>query len=389
MSFLSEFEDQREVYREGDYEFKQTFGGVEITGFHGRASMSEPFVVPNALGGEDVVAIGKNGLSQLSCKTIVLPEPLRSIESGAVSSNPFLKTVVIPANVDDVEYGAFANCDRLENLEISRDNDAYKFRKGALYSLGREPSLVFVPQGRKLVDLVVPNGIKKIDARAVAYNGCLQRVFLPSSVDEVDNCAFMGCQSLNQFVVSRGNFHYRAVKGALFQRFASVLCRYPAARNRRTVVVPESVCEIEGGAFSANFYIERVEIPSTIYSIEDSTFYYCTALECVLLPETLRNIETYAFGYCTALREIKLPDSVSNIEDYAFWHSGLESVKLSENLVSIGAGAFEGCSKLKTIAIPESVEFIGENAFPCETTLRVAPGGRAEEWARENKRKIC
>ena len=412
MSTAFENDDQREVFNEGLYLYKQTYGGVEIAGLRQDAQTPNQLNVPETLGGEDVVAIGERAFKGRNFVQIALPETLRTIESRAFDSCERLTEVRIPGSVENIEGTAFSSCSSLRTLKFFGKSYSYRFHQNALYSLGDEPSLVCLLPGSTLTELRIPNGIVKIEARSVAYNGWLERVYIPQTVADIDVCAFMGTQRIDRFHVSKNNFYFRSVKGALFAMFMPTLYRYPSARKRETIVVPETVLAIDGGAFSANFNVKRVVLPDTIYSVDDSTFYYCTNLESVRLPSTLREIECYAFGWCKKLANIRIPNAVSTIDAYAFMRTGIESVELPESLtslgerafshcrnlkrvqlpeglVSVGAGAFERCSSLETIDVPPSVEAIEEDAFPLGARLRVARGSYAEEWARENKRRIC
>lgn len=90
-----------------------------------------------------------------------------------------------------------------------------------------------------------------------------------------------------------------------------------------------------------------------------------TTVTSVVIPNTVQEIQKYAFYNCVGLRSVTIPSSVRFIREYAFYGDGkLEDVDLS-NIEAIGARAFCGCSKL---TLDPEVDLrktyaIGERAF--------------------------
>ena len=71
------------------------------------------------------------------------------------------------------------------------------------------------------------------------------------------------------------------------------------------------------------------------------------------------------------------------IGEKAFWGcENLSEATLPESLTIIGTQAFAYKKKKKTLALPSLVTHIGDDAFPEQVVLKVVPGSRAEEWAK-------
>jgi len=189
---------------------------------------------------------------------------------------------------------------------------------------------------RNLKSIVFPNSLKMIGAAAFANCNNLTEVELPNSLTRMDTCAFMGCYSLNKVAIS------------------------------------SSLKSIEPLAFRS-CPLENITIPEGVQTIGLKAFEYCDELVQVTLPETLTMIGNFAFSACAKLKDIHLPSHLSDI----------------------GYRAFEDCKSWKFIQLPNSLTIVGEYAFigckpillqlPPKLTVKAVPleqrGG--EDWNEE------
>ena len=170
-----------------------------------------------------------------------------------------------------------------------------------------------------------------------------------------------------------------------------------AFQNRtdlRTVMIPDSVTEIEaysfnnctnlsnvtlskslkymgGRAFGSCEKITQIEIPKSLdncgnsgYASYHGPFGACSGLKKITFEEGTTEISSGLFRGCTGLEEINIPDSVTEIESSSFEDSiNLVSVNIPDSVIKIGNEAFAGCEKIESINIPDSVTEIGESTF--------------------------
>ena len=139
-----------------------------------------------------------------------------------------------------------------------------------------------------------------------------------------------------------GDIYYEVFKGGKY-----IVVRGLANADAAEVVIPD---KIDG-------------VPVTV--IGEKAFYECEGLTSVTLPETIENIEIGAFDGCTALAEINFPSSLKSIGASAFYNAGLKSIDLPEGLEIIGTYAFSACPGITVFTIPKSVKEIGDKAIGC------------------------
>lgn len=89
------------------------------------------------------------------------------------------------------------------------------------------------------------------------------------------------------------------------------------------------------------------------------------ALKSLVIPEGVKNIYGGAFSNCSSLEHIVLPYSLSLIDSYAFFNcKSLDNVVIPECVEYIGKRAFFNCTNLKTVIINgPKIEYIGPGAF--------------------------
>lgn len=159
--------------------------------------------------------------------------------------------------------------------------------------------------------------------------------------------------------------------------------------GRQISIIGHSVFGVEPGKDT----LESVVIPETVTDIQDYAFASAHSLKKVTLPSNLRYLGYDAFFACVALKEINIPESIKTIEPYAFSASGLESIEIpySDNLVSLPQYAFYQCKDLKEVTLPDSITSIADDAFEqcnSELTIKCHENSYAHSWATNHNIKV-
>lgn len=166
------------------------------------------------------------------------------------------------------------------------------------------------------------------------------------------------------------------------------------------VTLPESIVQIEEGAFRNCLKLQEINLPEGITSIGHLAFADCRSLQAIELPKSLQKIGMGAFAYCASLETVVIPASVTEIGDAAFAactklteirmdgqgensriavqdslvydkerqcvlaYAGAKegTVTLPEGTVSVAERAFERCA-LEGVVLPDSLKVIGSYGF--------------------------
>ncbi len=101
---------------------------------------------------------------------------------------------------------------------------------------------------------------------------------------------------------------------------------------------------------------QTVSIPSSINGkkvtiIGAAAFYSKTSIQTVIIPDTVTDLETGAFMYCRNLTKITLGSSIKTIGDCAFESCSFTEIKIPASVISIDVRAFYDCSELSKIEV--------------------------------------
>ena len=162
-------------------------------------------------------------------------------------------------------------------------------------------------------ELVVPQGVEKIERRAMA-DAPVNRLELPDSVTEIDYEAFAGCDAL------------------------------------QSVRLPKHLELVEPGIFSGCLSLEKIEMCDTIKALSESMFERCASLVEFPFRNGILELPRNVFSECVSLKSATLPPSVAVIRSGAFGYcENLETVVLPAGLKLIEDDAFRNCGKLSHI----------------------------------------
>ncbi len=146
--------------------------------------------------------------------------------------------------------------------------------------------------------------------------------------------------------------------------------------NITKIIIPESVSKIEDGNFAGS-YLREITVPSTVGYVGYSAFEGCTSLRTATLSNS-GSIGSEAFKDCTSLQTVILNNG-GGIDSYVFEGcTSLQSATLN-NGGNIGASAFEGCTSLQSATLNNGGA-IRYHAFKdCVALTRVNIGANVKE----------
>lgn len=266
---------------------------------------------------------------------------VKNIKSGAFNGCE-ITSITIGKNLSAIGPSAFFNCDDLNEIKLSDENDEYVYVDGCL--IRRSDNTLVLG----LASAVIPETVVSIGDYAFAYRKNLSEIAIPSSVTAIGSYAFANCENLKTIEVSES---VKSIQSCVFKSCVSLT----KATWRTLVSVPDSV-------FEGCSALTDVKL-SSVAKIGERAFSGCIGLKKIILPQSLTEIGEYAFNK-TALASITLPQSIDKVGNG--WFSDckyLETVNFDGKIKEVGESAFSGCISLKSFEIPSSVVSIGNFAF--------------------------
>ena len=409
----------------GDYAFYGCSGVTSIT-----IPDSVTSIGKSALAGTAVPTINQNGIVYVGkvayswntmSQNVVIKDGTKSIKDGLFYTAGNLTSVTIPDSVTNIGNNAFGGpevpygCLALKKVNISSLQAWCNISFGNKYANPLYYAEHLYLNGSEIKDLVIPNGVTRISARAFYNCRELTSVTVPDGVTSIGNNAFFRCRGLTSVtipdsVTSIGDNAFFDCKvtdvyfaGSEAQRETMMIGggndSLTAAKWHYDGAIEEGVC---GNNVSWQLTADgKLTIsgagPMYDYSYQssyDSGSYhdFTTApwggsetnakrVKTVVIKNGVTNIGEYDFFGCTSLTSVTFSDKITSIGNYAFYGcTGLTSATIPNRVASIGNYAFYGCTGLTSVTIPDSVTSIGSDAFHKNTGLKRVNISNLKAW---------
>jgi len=288
----------------------------------------------------------ENGLT-----SAVIEDGAVGIKTGAFLNNDKLTELKIPKSITTVMAGAFEGCDAL----IEKVG-------GVMYV-----DNWVVGADRSYTELTVRDGTVGIADEAFFACGALERISLPTTVENIGKRAFYGCDALVEMTLPFAgssrlgtiNTHF----GYIFGASSNDNNAEYTPKTLKTVNLTTAV-KIDAEAFRGCDSIAKINLPDTVTSIGASAFRGCTALNEIRMSSAVTEIGEYAFYACHGLLDITIPAGVKVLEKFAFTEcKSLTSVVVPSSVTVIKACVFGNCENLVSITLPDTLTYIGQEAI--------------------------
>ena len=262
-----------ETYEDFNYSVLDD-GTVEITKYIGSA---EKVDIPEMIDGKSVTSIGFD----------------------AFGGRENLTRIEIPSGVTKIGSYAFRDCTSLTDAEIS--NSVESIGEDAFYGCS------------SLTNITIPDSVVSIGPSAFGSCISLTDIEISKNVTDIGYLAFSNCISLTDINVKADNKNYTSVNGVLFNKDKTELICYPAKKNSKSYIIPNSVTCIERFAFYKCIYLTDVAISNGVIDIGNWAFHSCKSLTSINIPDSATSIGEEAFYNCESLTSITIPNSVTQI----------------------------------------------------------------------------
>ena len=154
-----------------------------------------------------------------------------------------------------------------------------------------------------ITELIIPNTVVTIGI--FAFEGCagIKEFNIPSSVNSLHGDSFLSCASLEAINADPENSTYSSINGILFSKDYTSIIRYPCAKPEQSYQIPNTVTDLERGAFRDCKNLMKILIPNSVINIWDLVFCDCTALSEIDFPSSVSMI-LYGFKGCDNIKAV-------------------------------------------------------------------------------------
>lgn len=188
------------------------------------------YEVPNTIKTIDVNAFD----SCINLQTIVIADSVEEIGDSAFDGSK-LKTINLGGGITNISNKPFYGAWNLTNINVITENDKYESENGVLFNKGKTILIKYPPAIMNGEVYEIPNTVVEIGPQSF-YNSQIKNVIIPSSVKKIGSESFCRCENLEELNLPEGleRIEWRAL----------YLCY-----KIKTIVVPSSVTFIDGEAF--------------------------------------------------------------------------------------------------------------------------------------------
>ena len=312
------------------------------------------------------------------CPKAIMPETyyiddgIQCIYQSAFKDCENITNIVVPNTVTVLYSYSFSGCKNLKTILLSTALTEIKTQ--SFYGC------------ESLTSVNIPSGVTKIGS--YAFSGCrsIEYIFIPEAVTSIGESSFTDCDNLKMIEVDENNLYYKNNEYALFDKEETNLIKVFPNCNATSVYVPDTIININLGAFDGCKNLTYIYIPAladiVLKSGGNAVIERGFANDATNLKEIEVSNENTKFKSINGVLYNKggtklikypsnkadkiftVPDTVTNIAAYSFMSSrNLSTIYFNDNVNAIGSFAFKNCDKLRTVSVPYRVRLVNLSAF--------------------------
>ncbi len=161
--------------------------------------------------------------------------------------------------------------------------------------------VLVVCAGKMTGEVVIPDSVSGIKAKAFSNSPDLKKITIPAKVNSISPSAFYGARHI-ELAVDSENDTFFSNDGVIFDKEMTTLLFCAGGKNG-VVTVPEGVKEIGENSCLASGLTE-IHLPESLEIINDSAFKDCSELTSIIIPGNLTKLGYMAFSGCTGLKTV-------------------------------------------------------------------------------------
>lgn len=361
----------------GEVEIPSTVTSIGEAMFSGKSGITA-ISFENNKASEDLVLGASVFANMTSLTEVRLPDGLKVIPTNAFKGSS-ITSVYVPNSVEKVMPGAFANCKKLTTVTFEDGGNELVFQdastaNSAFYNTPNLTSIKlpnrmtalgkYMFANSSIANITFPSDLNLIGEGAFVNCKNLKTIVMPNTVTEVEMLAFSGCTSLESVTLSS---QLTAIPDYLFAAASKGTGTTSNGSSSGGGNINDGGIPIVPPSGKANKTPQYKDDPVSnnnsdvaVGLLEDVES--CTALKSIIIPAGVVTIGKYAFRGCTAMATVSFEatDTLRSLGDYAFMDTGITAFNMPNSVISIGIYQFAGCENLVSLTISSSVTVIPE-----------------------------
>ena len=240
-----------------------------------KTKLSGSLIIPN-----DVQVIGSYAFASSLVSSVSFSMVLNQIGDRAFDDCTSLSGALnLPESLSYIGEAAFLGCNFTGHLSLP---ESLTFVGGSAFSCS----------GNYSGGLTIPSGVKTLYGGTFSGSSFTGQLVFQGELDFslYANSDFSGCHFIGELKIPEG---MNSIPSGTFQ-----------ANDFTSVSIPSTVKEIDGYAFSGNYWLERVTFSEGLLSIGERAFSSCSNLLSLELPSTMQTIHRDAFSGCYYISDI-------------------------------------------------------------------------------------
>lgn len=277
------------------------------------------------------------------------------IQNNFVSNHQFdncylLETIYLGPNVTDISFNAFANCTKLEKIEIDEKNSNFLFENSVLYSSDKK-ILYGMMRASSNKSLEIPSSVQEIADYAFESHQKLKKVVVSNSV-VFGEFSFSKMPKLEKFTIDNtGDF---VISNGMFAN----------SSNLEKFLCNGKILFFDDFCFDYCFSLEEVEGTGDCTYFGTRSFRRCISLKEINLSHA-KILGFESFKHCFKLSELHLTNTVERYEEGCFHSISIESLNLSNPYTGyyLEDVCFDNISTLKKVYFMDYCSFAASAVF--------------------------